>query len=56
VALVRTRRIGPLTWPVLGTAALTIVIRQLASRDLVAAEGSDHLSIIPLRWQASGPS
>src|SRR5260370_58042 len=40
------RLVGPLTWPVLGTAALTIVIRQLASRGLVAAEGSDHLS-----WQ-----
>jgi hypothetical protein len=40
------RLVGPLTWPVLGTAALTIVIRQLASRGLVAAEGSDDLS-----WQ-----
>jgi hypothetical protein len=40
------RLVGPLTWPVLGTAALAIVIRQLASRGLVAAEGSDDLS-----WQ-----
>jgi len=47
------RLVGPLTWPALGTAALTIVIRQLASRGLVAAEGSDNPSIIPGRWQAS---
>jgi hypothetical protein len=31
------RLAGPLTWSVLGTAALTIVIRQLASRSLRAA-------------------
>jgi hypothetical protein len=37
------RLVGPLTWPVLGTAALTIVIRQLASRGLVAAERSDQI-------------
>jgi hypothetical protein len=47
------RLVGPLTWALLGTAALTIVIRQFASRGLLAAEDSDPLSIILGRSRAS---
>lgn len=32
------RLAGPLTWPVIGVAALTIIVRQLASRGLMAAQ------------------
>jgi hypothetical protein len=34
------RLAGPLTWPVLGATALTIVVRQFASRALAAARGA----------------
>jgi hypothetical protein len=34
------RLAAPPTWPALGAAALTIVIRQLASRALTAARGA----------------
>ena len=37
------RLAGPPTWPSLGTAALTIVIRQLASHGLRAAQGLTQL-------------
>jgi hypothetical protein len=37
------RLAGPPTWSVVGTAALTIVIRQLASRSLRAARGLSPL-------------
>ena len=33
---------APPTWPALGAAALTIAIRQLASRGLSAARGARH--------------
>ena len=33
---------GPPSWPALGAAALTIAIRQLASRALTAARGARH--------------
>jgi hypothetical protein len=33
---------APPTWPALGAAALTIAIRQLASRSLRAARGARH--------------
>ena len=36
------RLAAPPTWPALGAAALTIVIRQLASRALAAARGARH--------------
>jgi hypothetical protein len=36
------RLAAPPTWPALGAAALTIVIRQLASRALAAAGGARH--------------
>lgn len=32
----------PLTWPVLGAAALIFVVRQFASRALTAARGARH--------------
>ena len=38
-AAVLLRLVGPLSWPVLGVAALTIIVRQFASRALVAAQG-----------------
>lgn len=41
-AAVLLRLVGPLTWPVLGAAALIIVVRQLASRALTAARGARH--------------
>ena len=47
------RLAGPPTWSVLGTAALTIVIRQLASRGLRAAQGSGHPGVIQWRLRAS---
>jgi hypothetical protein len=37
------RLVGSPSWPMIGTAALTIVIRQLASRSL-AAHGSGNVS------------
>jgi hypothetical protein len=36
------RLAAPPTWPALGTAALTIVIRQLASHALAAARAARH--------------
>lgn len=39
------RLAGTPTWSSLGTAALTIVIRQLASRGPRAAQGSSHLDV-----------
>jgi hypothetical protein len=36
------RLAAPPTWPALGAAALTIVIRQLASRGLAASRGARH--------------
>jgi hypothetical protein len=52
------RLAGSPTWPALGTAALTIVIRQLASRGLRAAQGLGALGVIPdrLRSPAVRPS
>jgi hypothetical protein len=47
------RLAGPPSWMVLGTAALTIVIRQLASRSLRAAQGPDHQPLIAWRWRGS---
>ena len=47
------RLAGPPTWSILGTAALTIVIRQLASRGLRAAQGSGQPSLIQWRLRAS---
>ena len=47
------RLVGPLTWPELGTAALTIAIRQLASRSLRAAQSSGRRGIDPGRLRAS---
>jgi hypothetical protein len=34
------RLAGPLTWPVIGVAALTIIVRQFASRGLMAAQSA----------------
>ena len=42
--------VGPPTWSRLATVALTITIRQLASRGLRAAQ-SGHLSLLPARQQ-----
>jgi hypothetical protein len=36
------RLAAPPSWPAIGAAALTIVIRQLASRALTAARGARH--------------
>jgi hypothetical protein len=47
------RLAGPPSWANLGTAALTIVIRQLASRSLRAAQGSGHLGLDPRRLRVS---
>jgi hypothetical protein len=47
------RLAGPPSWSVLGTAALTIVIRQLASRSLRAAQGSGHPGVIHWRGRAA---
>jgi hypothetical protein len=47
------RLAGPPTWPGLGTAALTIVIRQLASRSLRAASGLGPLGVDHGRLRAS---
>jgi len=47
------RLAGPPTWSVIGTAALTIVIRQLASRGLRAAQRSGHPGVIQWRLRAS---
>jgi hypothetical protein len=47
------RLAGPPTWSSLGTAALTIVIRQLASRSLRAAQGSGRLGVDTGRLRTS---
>jgi hypothetical protein len=47
------RLVGPPTWSGLGTAALTIVIRQLASRSLRAAQRSSQLGVDHGRLRAS---
>jgi hypothetical protein len=46
------RLVGSPSWPMLGVAALTIVIRQLASRSL-AAHGSGNVSVRHRRLRAS---
>jgi hypothetical protein len=45
------RLVGPPTWSRLATVALTITVRQLASRGLRAAQAG-HVSLAPLRLQA----
>jgi hypothetical protein len=45
------RLVGPPTWSRLATVALTITIRQLASRGLRAAQ-SGHVSLTPLAPRA----
>ena len=47
------RLAGPPSWATVGTAALTIVIRQLASRSLRAAQSSGRQGIDPGRLRAS---
>jgi hypothetical protein len=47
------RLAGPPTWSALGTAALTIAIRQLASRSLRAAQGQGHPDVIHGRPRTS---
>jgi hypothetical protein len=47
------RLAGPPTWSGLGAAALTIGIRQLASRSLRAAQSSSQLGADPGRLRAS---
>jgi hypothetical protein len=47
------RLAGPPTWSSLAAAALTITIRQLASRGLRIAQRSDRLSIMHGRQRAS---
>jgi len=47
------RLAGSPTWASLGTAALTIVIRQLASRSLRAAQGLSPLGVYHGRVRAS---
>jgi hypothetical protein len=47
------RLAGPPTWSSLAAAALTITIRQLASRGLSIAQRSDRLSIMHGRQRAS---
>jgi hypothetical protein len=45
------RLVGPPTWSRLATVALTITVRQLASRGLRAAQAG-RVSLAPLRLQA----
>jgi hypothetical protein len=47
------RLAGPPTWSSVVAAALTITVRQLASRGLRIAQRPDHLSIMPGRPRAA---